>query len=105
MLITLANKQSYAAAAAGTSILINKTPFLDSENCTAHINYSTDAAGTGVVKIQGSDDGTTWTDLFTSPASPAPDIEADVICSKYMRANVSTTGSAGTVSVYLSGNT
>lgn len=105
MLLTLANKQSYSAAAAGTSTLVNKTPFLDSENTTVHINFSTDAAGTGVVKIQGSDDGTTWTDLYTSPASPAPDIEADVICSKYMRANVSTAGSAGTVSVYLDGVT
>lgn len=105
MLLTLANKQSYAAAAAGTSTLVNKTPFLDSENTTLHINFSTDAAGTGVVKVQGSDDGTTWTDLYTSAASPAPDIEADIICSKYMRANVTTAGSAGTVSVYLDGNT
>lgn len=105
MLLTLANKQSYSAAAAGTSTLVNFTPFLDSENCTAHINFSTDAAGTGVVKIQGSDDGSTWSDIYTTAAGPAPDIEVDIICRKYMRANVTTAGSAGTVSVYLAGNT
>ena len=102
---TLLNAVSAAAAAAGTALLLDVSPFLDGENCRGRIVLSADAAGSVVVKIQGSDDNSTWTDLLTHTGVGTPSTEADIICKKYMRGNVTGAGSAGKASVYLEGLT
>ncbi len=102
---TLLNAVSAAAAAPGAAQLLNTSPFLDGENCRGVIALSPNAAGAVVVKIQGSPDNTTWTDLLTLTGVTVPNLEAEVICAKYMRGNVTGAGTAGTASVYLQGIT
>lgn len=102
---TLLNAVSAAAAAAGTTQTLDVSPFLDGQNARARIALSADAAGSVVVKIQGSDDGTTWTDLLTHTGVGIPSTEAEVTCKKYMRGNVTGAGSAGKASAFLEGLT
>lgn len=102
---TLLSAVSAASAAAGTAQLLNVSPFLDGQNCRGVIALSPDAAGSVVVKIQGSPDNSTWTDLLTLTGVANPHLEAEVTCAKYMRGNVTGAGSAGKASVYLQGLT
>lgn len=102
---TLLSAVSAAAAAAGSTVTLGVSPFLDGQNARARIVLSADAAGSVVVKVQGSDDGTTWSDLLTHTGVGTPSTEAEVTCKKYMRGNVTGAGSAGEVSVYLEGLT
>lgn len=102
---TLLSAVSAAAAAAGSTQTMGTTPFLDGQNVRARIALSADAAGSVVVKIQGSDDGTTWTDLLTHTGVGIPQTEAEVTCKAYMRGNVTGAGSAGKASAFLEGLT
>lgn len=102
---TLLNAVSAASAAAGTAQTMGDTPFLDGQNCRARIALSADAAGSVVVKIQGSDDNSTWTDLLTHTGVGIPSTEAEITCKKYMRGNVTGAGSTGKASAFLEGLT
>lgn len=75
------------------------TPFIDGEGAIFAWGGA-GLTGAGVVKLQGSADNTTWTDVFTGPASQSFGF-ANVQCQKYMRAVSSTAFSAGTLSAYL----
>jgi len=101
---TLGVSMPYPTLAAGTTVELGVSPFLEGEQATLQITFSPDAAGAGVVKVQGSPDGTTWTDTFILTGI-APGTANRVYCSKYMRLGVTTAGSAGTVSAYLVGIT
>lgn len=79
------------------------SPFLDGEQAT-FVWGGSGLTGAGVVKLQGSVDSSTWTDIFVAPASQAFGM-ANVTCQKYMRAVSSTAFSAGTLSAYLLGTT
>lgn len=105
MLKVLATKASGTATTAGASVTCGETPFGDGEDATLDIRFSADTAGAGVIKLQGSDDGTTWTDIYTSPATPFPGLCVNVKCANFMRINPSTVFSAGTFSAYLHGVT
>lgn len=102
---TLLAAVSAAAAAAGTALTLDVSPFLDGQNVRARIVLSADAAGSVVVKVQGSSDNSTWTDLLTHTGVGTPSTEGEVTCMKYMRGNVTGAGSAGKASVYLEGLT
>lgn len=59
--------------------------------------------GTPDIVIQGSDNGTDWTDLLSYDALTADILTAEVTVQAYMRANVLTGGSAGTFEAFLLG--
>lgn len=103
---TLGYSIPIATVAAQTAVKLGETPFADGETCTLHISYSPGATGAaGVVKVQGSDDGTTnWTDKFIL-TGVAPAAVNTIRCSNYMRLNVTTGGTSGNVSAYLEGVT
>lgn len=102
--VTLGHSVPYDALSAGSPIQLGQSPFLEGERCVLHISFSPDAAGSGVVKVQGSDDGSVWVDKFNI-TNVAPSTSDTVRCHKYMRLGVTTAGSAGTVSAYLVGVT
>lgn len=91
----LAEAVSNAAVAAQTSVdLGNKTPFLPGRKVEAFIDVSSDASAAATIKIQGSDDNSTWVDLLTSTALAGK--RAMVTAYRYMRANETVAGTAGT---------
>lgn len=82
------NVDATAVAAAASVDLENKTPFLPGRKVKARIGFSADVAGAPVVKIQGSDDDSAWTDLLTSTG--LIEKEGMVTAYRYMRSNVTT---------------
>lgn len=102
---TLLDAVSAASAAAGATQTLDVSPFLEGQNCRGVISLSPDAAGSVVVKIQSSPDGTTWTDVLTLTGIGNPVLVGEVTCDKYMRGNVTGAGTAGKVSAYLEGLT
>lgn len=102
-LITLAAIGTAAdALAAQTGVLCDDTPFAPGFNVLARVKFK-GATGTPVVKIQGSVDlaFTTPVDLATTSGILADDFVFEVVCMKYMRATVTTAGSAGDYAAYL----
>lgn len=96
----LAHNVSAAAVAAQTAVdLENKTPFLPGRKVVARIAFSADVSGAPVVKVQGSDDNSSFTDLLTSAG--LVEKVGMVTAYRYMRANVTTAGGAGTTTVTL----
>ncbi len=86
------------SVAAETAVEMTTSPFLPHRSAVAKLNVSSNFNGT--VKIQGSDDGTTYTDLLTVTGTTQPNKEAQVTLKKYMRANV-TAYTAGSANAYL----
>lgn len=99
-LLQLGAGVSLTAAAAQTAVLSDDTPFSPGFNAVATISL-TGATGTPTVKIQGSDDNSTFTDLMTVSAITSNVVKAEVTIKKYMRLNVTAVGTAGTVSAWL----
>lgn len=91
----LADGVSAAATAAQTGVACNKTPLMAGRDVVATISFGPGTTGSPVVKIQGSVDAafTTPVDLLTSSGLNSK--SGTVICMPYMRANVTTAGSAG----------
>lgn len=84
---------------AGTAFNAAATPFLPSRECVAEI-ILTGATTTAEVKIQGSLDNSSWTDLLTANvASPVKKLTVTVY--PYMRVNRTVVGGAGTGAAYL----
>lgn len=88
------------AAAAQAAVFCDDTPFSPGFNAVATISL-TGATGAPTVKIQGSDDNVTFTDLVTVSAITANVVKAEVTIQKWMRLNVTAVGTAGTVSAWL----
>jgi hypothetical protein len=106
MYLPLLTKSDATSTTAGATVTAGNSPFLPGEEALASIRFSNAIAGVaGVVKIQSSPDGTTWTDAFVGVAGLQPDVFATVVCDKYMRSTVTTAYTAGTVSVGLIGIT
>ncbi len=92
---------SLAAAAAQAAVQPTTTPFLPGESGTIILDCD---GGTGAftVKVQGSDDGVTYTDLLVV-STQGPVSVQDVSMQAYMRLNVTAAGTAGIVSAYIVG--
>lgn len=90
--------EAKAAVAAGTAQQMTDTPFLPGREAIARITVSPNFNGT--YKIQGSDDGTTYSDLLTVTGANQPGKEVQVSLKKYMRDNM-TAFTAGSASAYL----
>lgn len=88
------------ATAAQTAVDCDETPFAPGFNVIARVVFK-GATGTPVVKIQGSEDGTTWSDLAATSGVLADVFPFEVTCYRYMRANCTTAGSAGDYAAYL----
>lgn len=90
----LAEAVSNAAVAAQTAVTLGTTPFLPGRKVEAFIEISPDATAAGTIKIQGSDDNSSWNDLLTASALAGK--RGMVQAYKYMRANMTAAGTAGT---------
>lgn len=97
---TLASGVSLTSAAAQASVTNDTTPYIRNRAVVARVILNGNT-GTPTVKIQQSDDGSTWTDDIIVTSASAPVVEAQLTLKKYTRANVTATGSAGTFSAYL----
>jgi len=87
-------------AAAGTAVTLNGTPFMQNREATVVISTSGLAGAT--LRIQTSEDNSTWTDLVTVN-SQGPVKMAQFRVTPYIRYNVTTAGTGGTANVYLLG--
>lgn len=87
-------------AAAATAIdLGSETPYANGFTAVGVI-VQLGATGSPVAKIQTSPDNSTWTDAVTMTGL-VPTTMAEVALQRYVRANVTTAGSAGTANFYL----
>jgi hypothetical protein len=87
-------------AAAQTAIdLDGTTPYAEGFTAVGVITQL-GATGSPVAKIQTSPDNSTWTDVVTMTGL-VPTTMAEVTLQRYVRANVSTAGSAGAANFYL----
>ena len=91
-----------AAAAASTGVEMNVTPYIEGKEVVGSIDLN---GFHGTVKIQSSDDDSTYADVLTvTTAAPASfSKEATMTLKKYMRANV-TAFTAGACDVNLKTN-
>lgn len=94
----LAENIAATGTATQTAIGLNATPFLSGRDVVARV-ISNGLTGTPTILIQGSDDNSTWTTLATHTA--LYDKEYNIKAARYMRANVTVAGSAGTYNVYI----
>jgi hypothetical protein len=98
--VALAESVSATAVAAQTAVSIpfKTTPFLVGRDVVAAIDPA-GVTGSPTFKIQGSVDGTTYTDLLTSTGLGRK--EGTIKTYPYMRFNVTAAGTAGVVSASL----
>lgn len=98
---TLGQGVSLTAAAAQTAVQMNTTPFLNGRELGL-MTSAAGATGTPTVKVQGSEDNSTWTDIATFALADITAARMQTItASRYMRLNVTAVGTAGTVNAYL----
>lgn len=97
---SLANNVSAAAVAAQAAVDCDATPFLPGRKAILDLDLF-GVTGSPVIKVQGSNDGSTWTDLVSHTALVRSLYEVEVYAE--MRANVTTAGTAGTFSATLIG--
>lgn len=89
--------------AAQTAVDFENTPLAPGFNAVVFISCK-GAAGSPVVKIQGSDDGgTNWTDLYSTSGILTDLFIANVTVYPKMRTNVTTAGSAGDFAAWIVG--
>lgn len=90
------------ALAAQTGVEMDGSPFAPGFNALARVKFK-GATGTPVVKIQGATDlaFTTPVDLAATSGILADDFVFEVTLMPYMRATVTTAGSAGDYAAYL----
>jgi hypothetical protein len=99
-LITLGTAVSATSVAAQTAVSTTASPFAPGFNAVVHI-CSTGLTGTPTIKVQTSEDGTTWTDAVTVSVITRNHVMAEVELKKYARLNVTVAGSAGTLDAYI----
>lgn len=100
--LSLGDSVSATAVAAQTAVVPLATPFLAGRDVVGHINMN-GVTGTPTIKIQGSDDNSTWVDLMTN--TTLTDKQGNFKLKPYMRLNVTVVGGAGTVSAYCTNGT
>lgn len=100
MMLKIAQAIALTAAAAQAAVQPATTPFVPGRKAT--LVFDTDGLVGATVKVQGSDDGVTYTDIAAISAQD-PVLVEDVTVQAYMRLNVTVAGSAGTASAYLLG--
>lgn len=96
---------SAAAAAAQTAVELDGTPFTPGFSMLAHINTK-GMTGTPVIKIQEASDAafTTPVDLFATSGILTDDWVAEITPTlAYVRATVTTAGTAGAYQAWLEG--
>jgi len=92
---SLGTDVSLAAAAAQTAVdLGSKTPYASGFKAVGVITQLA-GAGSFVAKIQTSPDNSTWTDAVTMTGAK-PNTFVEFTLDRYVRANVTAAGSAGT---------
>lgn len=99
-LITLGAAVVLTSAVAQTAVAMTGSPFSPGFNAVVTISL-TGATGTPTVKVQGSADNVTFTDLVTVAAITASTVMAEVTLMKYMRLFPTVVGTAGTVSAWI----
>lgn len=100
-LVALGEGIALNSAAAQSAVDLDTTPLLAGRE--AVIFASTNGlAGSAVMKVQTSDDGSTWTDVLTVNAQ-GPAVMKKVTLKKKARLNVTSAGTGGTGSAYLLG--
>lgn len=92
--------QNLAAVAAVAGQQMNTSPFIAGRSVAAVITVSPDFNGT--IKLQSSDDNTTFADVASVAGSNKESLTVEVELKEYMRANV-TAFTAGTASIQLIG--
>ena len=98
--LILAENVSATAVANQSAVQPLATPFLAGRDVVAVIDASA-ATGTPNLRIQGSDDNSTWVDLATSSGATAlGHREFNIKLRPYMRFGVFTAAGAGVVSAY-----
>lgn len=90
------------AVAAQAAVEPTQTPFIAGREAIAVVSVD-GVTGAPSIKVQGSDDGVTWSDLVTV-AAQGPAVLAKVTVQAQMRLNVATAATAGKVSAYLLGD-
>ncbi len=101
-LYAIAEGLSLAATGAGAAVELNATPFVQGRGAVLMVDVR-GVSGSPTLRVQGSDDGTTWTDLVVHTGNP-PAKMAQVTIPKFLRYNVTAAGTAGTANVYLLGS-
>lgn len=99
-LITLGSAVDATAVAAQTAQSTTSTPFGEGFNAIVHV-CSTGLTGSPVIKVQTSDDNSSWTDAVTVNVLTRNHVMSEVTLKKYARLNVTTGGSAGRIDAYI----
>ena len=89
-----------AAVAAGSSVDMSTTPFMDRHSAVGCIDVSPDFNGT--YAIQTSDDGATWVNVLSVTGANQVNKKVSVQLKRYVRDNM-TAFTAGKASSYLLG--
>jgi len=90
------------ATTVGATVSTLETPFAPGMNCLVNIDYFTVVGASGVIVVQTSPDGTTWTTVLTTTAGIAKGrYVADITLDKYIRAQPSVVFTSGAYDCYL----
>lgn len=99
-LLTLATAVAATGTVAQTGVATTATPFAPGMNAVVQIN-TTGLTGTPTILIQTSPDNSTWTTVATLNVITRSGFRAEITLDKYVRANQTVAGSAGTYDAYL----
>jgi len=99
-LLTLGTGLDIKNTGAATAQDTIETPWAPGFNAVATV-VLTGAAGTPVVKVQTSDDGTNWTDALVTSGVTRSVFKAEIVLKKKIRVNVTAVGSDGTADAYV----
>lgn len=100
---TLGQDVDATAVAAQTAVTLGTAPFVTKGNSFYVVSLA-GVTGTPTIKIQGSDDGSTWTDLKSITDITQYLYIGEITNYASVRLNVTAGGSAGTVTAYLFGD-
>lgn len=99
-LLTLATAVAATGTVAQTGVSTQATPFAPGHNAVVEI-ACTGVTGTPTIVIQTSPDNSTWTTVATLNVITRSGFQAEITLDKYIRANQTAAGSAGTYDAYL----
>lgn len=99
-LLTLATAVAATGTVAQTGVATQQTPFSPGFNAIVNIN-STGVTGTPTILIQTSPDNSTWTTVATMNVITRSGFQQEITLDKYVRANQTVAGSAGTYDAYI----
>lgn len=99
-LLTLATAVAATGTVAQTGVETTAAPFAPGFNAIAEIDF-TGVTGTPTVLIQTSPDNSTWTTVATLAVITRAVYKVEITLNKYIRANQTVAGSAGTYDAYV----